>query len=160
MSNLINKATFLDTTPFSPALASHQGFLYIAWRGDGNEQLNMNVSSDGQNFTRGHVFGETSSQPPSIASTGDRLFIAWKGSGNDNLNIGEVALFLTMADDVVVNFGIEGLSKKQTVPDTSPNAPGLASFNGQLFITWRGDSNDNLNVAQVDISDSAGWVVF
>jgi hypothetical protein len=147
MAGLVNKVTLGDTSPFTPSLASHDGRLFIAWRGDGNEQLNIMFSTDGQHFSGKFVSNETSSEPPAIASTGRRLFIAWKGSGNDNLNIAEVSLFANTAG----GFGIEGLVNKVTVGDTSPRAPGLTSDNGRLFITWKGDGNDNLNVAQVNI---------
>jgi hypothetical protein len=148
VAGLTNKVILGDTSPFSPSLASHDGRLFIAWRGDGNDNLNIMLSSDG-----GHTFGgkfisnETSTEPPALASTGGRLFIAWKGDGNDNLNIAEVALFGNSAG----GFGIEGLRSKVTVGDTSPRAPGLTSHDGRLFITWKGDGNDNLNVAQVAI---------
>jgi hypothetical protein len=147
MAGLVNKVTLGDTSPFTPALASHDGRLFIAWRGDGNEQLNIMFSSDGQHFGGKFISNETSSEPPAIASTGRRLFIAWKGSGNDNLNIAQVSLFANTAG----SFGIEGLANKVTVDDTSPRAPGLTSHDGRLFITWKGDGNDNLNVALVDI---------
>jgi hypothetical protein len=148
MAGLINKVTLGDTSPFSPALASHDGRLFIAWRGDGNDNLNVMFSSDGgQNFGGKFVSNETSTDPPTLASSGGRLFLAWKGDGNDNLNIAEVALFA----DTSGGFGIEGLANKVTVGDTSPQAPGLTSHNGNLFITWKGDGNDNLNVAQVVI---------
>jgi hypothetical protein len=147
MAGLVNKVTLGDTSPFTPSLASHDGRLFIAWRGDGNEQLNIMFSSDAQHFGGKFISNETSSEPPAIASTGGRLFIAWKGSGNDNLNIAEVSLFANTAG----GFGIEGLTNKVTVGDTSPRAPGLTSHDGRLFITWKGDGNDNLNVALVDI---------
>jgi hypothetical protein len=148
MAGLINKVSLDDTSPFTPALASHDGRLFIAFRGDGNEQLNLMFSSDGGlTFGGKFISGETSSEAPAIASTGGRLFIAWKGSGNDNLNIAEVDLFA----DTAGGFGIEGFANKVTVGDTSPRAPGLTSHNGRLFISWKGDGNDNLNVAEVDI---------
>jgi len=148
MAGLTNKVTLDDMSPFTPALASHDERLFIAWRGDGNDNLNIMFSSDGgQNFGSKFVFNETSTEPPALASSGDHLFIAWKGDGNDNLNIAQVALFANSAG----GFGIEGLINKVTVGDTSPRAPGLTSHDRSLFITWKGDGNDNLNVAQVVI---------
>jgi len=149
MAGLTDKVTLgNNTTPFTPSLASHDGRLFIAFRGDGNDQLNIMLSSDG-----GHSFGgkfishETSTEPPALTSSGGHLFVAWKGDGNDNLNIAEVALFANSAG----GFGIEGLKNKVTVGDTSPRAPGLASHDGKLFITWKGDGNDAINVAHVVI---------
>src|SRR5262245_3735043 len=117
MAGLINKVTLGDTSPFSPALASHDGRLLIAWKGDGNNHLNVMFSSDGGRTVGGkHVSDETSTDSPALASSGGRLFIAWKGDGNDNLNIAEVGLFGNTAG----GFGIEGLINKVTVGDTSP----------------------------------------
>ena len=39
--------------------------------------------------------------------------------------------------------------------ETSPCAPALAAHNGQLFVSWKGDGNDQLNVATVTL-DRAG----
>jgi hypothetical protein len=145
MTDLFNKVTLPETTPLTPALAFHQGAWFIAWRGDGNENINIMVSDDGTNFYDKFT-SETSSDAPSMASTGDRLFIGWKGSGNNNLNVAEVVRWQSSDG----SHGLE-FDGKITVSDTSPIAPGLMSFNGQLFITWKGDGNDNLNIAQVPI---------
>ena len=40
-------------------------------------------------------------------------------------------------------------------PETSDDAPALASDGTSLFIAWKGSGNDNLNVAQVAL-DPAG----
>jgi hypothetical protein len=34
---------------------------------------------------------------------------------------------------------------KDTLGDTSPLTPALASLNGNMYIAWKGDGNDNLN---------------
>ena len=36
-----NKHTSWETSPQGPALCAHNATLYIAWRGDGNEHLNV-----------------------------------------------------------------------------------------------------------------------
>jgi hypothetical protein len=41
---------------------------------------------------------------------------------------------------------------KMVSPETSPDAPDVAQHNGNLFMAWKGDGNDNLNVALVDIT--------
>jgi hypothetical protein len=143
-----NKSILGDTSPFTPALASHAGLLFIAWRGDGNDNLNVMFSSDGgRTFGGKHVSGETSTDRPALVSSGQRLFIAWKGDGNDNLNVAEVSLFGNTEGQI----GIEGLTNKFTLGETSPFGPGLASQDGNVFITWKGDGNDNLNVARVTL---------
>jgi hypothetical protein len=103
-----------ETTEAAPALASHNGRLFLAWKGSGNDALSLAFSADGAAFTT-RTFTETSSHGPSLASHSGRLFYSWKGSGNENLNIARVVLFGNTAG----GFGIEGLDAKATLRDTS-----------------------------------------
>ena len=67
MHGLTNKVTLPDTSPKSPALASLHGILFLAWKGDGNDSLNVEYSTDnGRNF--GHVYtsDQTSPQAPAL----------------------------------------------------------------------------------------------
>jgi len=146
MAGLANKVTVDDTSPLAIALASHAGLLAMAWRGDGNYNLNVMVSTDnGRSFGGKKTFDETSTDSPALASFNGGLFLAWKGDGNDNLNVARVTLFGNTAGGA----GVEGLTDKTTFQDTSPRAPTLVAHGGQLFLGWKGDGNDNLNVAQV-----------
>jgi hypothetical protein len=73
-----------DTSPLTPALASLNGNMYIAWKGDGNDNLNVMVSTDnGQTFGNKFISSETSPQAPALAAHNGNLYIAWKGDGND-----------------------------------------------------------------------------
>ena len=143
-NELGNKFTSGETSPRAPALCAHNGNLYIAWKGDGNDNLNVaQVQVAGHSvtgFTNKVTLGDTSPQSPTIASLNGRLYIGWKGDGNDNLNV-------MYSSDDGQTFG-----HKFTSPETSPQAPGLCAHNGNLYITWKGDGNDNLNVAQVQIA--------
>jgi hypothetical protein len=137
-SGFIGKVTLGDTSPLNPALASLNGKLYIAWKGDGNDSLNVMCSADnGRTFGGKLVSAETSPRAPALCAHNNNLYIAWKGDGNDNLNVAQVNL----AGNTVT-----GLSNKVTLADTSPQAPALASLNGLLFLAWKGDGNDNLNL--------------
>ena len=139
-----NKYTSPETSPRSPALCGHDGKLFIAWKGDGNDNLNVarvNIGGDQVTGLAGKVtLGDTSPVSPSIASLGGRLYIAWKGDGNDNLNV-------MYSRDGGATFG-----HKFTSGETSPQPPALCAHNGHLYIAWKGDGNDNLNVAQVQLS--------
>ena len=147
-----NKFTSGETSPRSPALCAHNGNLYIAWKGDGNDNLNVaEVQVAGNRvmaFTNKVTLGDTSPLSPALASLDGRLYIAWKGDGNDNLNV-------MYSVDNGHTFG-----NKFTSQETSPQAPGLCGHNGNLYITWKGDGNDNLNVAQVQIAGNsiAGFI--
>jgi hypothetical protein len=133
-----DKVTLNETSPHNPALASLNARLYIAWKGDGNDHLNVMCSTDnGQTFGGKFVSGETSPQAPSLCAHNGNLYIAWKGDGNNSLNVAQVDL----AGNTVTGF-----SSKITLGDTSPVTPALASFNGALYIAWKGTGNDNLNI--------------
>ncbi len=124
--------------PQEPSLASLNGRLYIAWKGDGNDNLNVMCSADnGLTFGGKFTSPETSPQAPGLCVHNGLLFITWKGDGNDNLNVAQVNL---------AGNSVTGFSHKVVLGDTSPVSPALASFNGHLYIAWKGDGNDNLNV--------------
>ena len=133
------KTVLGDTSPLTPSLASLNGRLYIAWKGDGNDQLNVMVSTDnGVTFHNKFISGETSPRAPALAAHNGRLFIAWKGDGNDQLNVAAVNLDGAGSPT--------GFSNKVVLGDTSPLSPSLASAGGTLYLAWRGDGNDQLNV--------------
>jgi hypothetical protein len=73
-------------------LASVGGNLYLSWRGDGNDQLNVMVSTDnGATFGGKFISGETSTEAaPVLGTFNGNLMIACKGDGNDNLNVARV----------------------------------------------------------------------
>jgi peptidase A4-like protein len=135
----ISKVVLPDSSPLTPALASLNGRMYIAWKGDGNDNLNIMVSTDnGQTFHNKFISGETSPRAPALAAHNGALLIAWKGDGNDQLNVATVNLD---------PFGSPtGFSNKNVLGDTSPLSPSLASVNRSLYLSWRGDGNDQLNV--------------
>jgi hypothetical protein len=135
--------TLADTTDASPALASHNGRLFLAWKGSGNDQLNLAFSEDnGRTFKGKRTLADASEYSPALVSHGGRLLLAWTGVGNEQLNVAKVALFANTAG----GFGIEGLEGKVVLGDTSEAAPALASHNGRLFLAWKGSGNDNLNL--------------
>lgn len=136
-SHFVGKVTLGDTSPKSPALASLNNLLYIGWKGDGNDHLNVMCSADGHTFGGKFTSPETSPQAPALCAHNGMLFIGWKGDGNDHLNVARVSLSGT---------SVTGFSNKATLGDTSPVSPALASLNGRLYIAWKGDGNDNLNV--------------
>ncbi len=132
-----------DSSEAAPALASHNGRLFLAWKGSGNDNLNLLFSDDnGASFRGRQPFPETSSHGPSLASHAGRLFLAWKGSGNENLNVAKVVLF----GDTAGGFGIEGLEGRVVLGETSTEPPALGSHNGLLFLAWKGEGDDNLNL--------------
>jgi len=135
---LYDKVTLAETSPKSPSLVSLNDFVHIAWKGDGNDNLNIMCSGDnGASFGPKFTSPETSPQAPALCANNGLLFIAWKGDGNDNLNVAQVTLSGNKAT---------GFTKKVTLQDTSPLSPSLASLNSKLYLAWKGDGNNNLNV--------------
>ena len=83
-----------DTSTSSPALVSLAGVqLFLAWRGVGNDELNVEISSDnGVTFGSKAVTAQTSPEGPALCVLDRGLFIAWKGDGNNNLNVASLEL--------------------------------------------------------------------
>jgi hypothetical protein len=145
-----------EWSPVSPSIAFCNGNLYLAWKGDyGNDKLNVMVSTDaGASFDSHLLFTsptETSSDAPALASDGRTLFIAWKGDGNDDLNVATVVLDpVSGAPMDIINKAFPG---NGNLNETSPVRPALAVLNGNVYLAWKGDGNDNLNVM---VSTDAG----
>ena len=88
ITGFANKVVLPDTSPVSPTLTSANGKLYIGWKGDGNDNLNVESSSNnGASFGNKYTSFETSPQAPALCTHNGRPYIAWKGDGNDNLNV-------------------------------------------------------------------------
>ncbi len=140
--SLSNKITLSETTDVSPTIVSHNGNLYVAFVGSGNENLNLMVSTDdGASFGGKHVSSETTTDAPTLASCNGQLYLGWKGAGNENFNV------------AVVNTGpnpaspqIFGTLNKVTFPDTTDLRTALVAQSGLLFVDWKGSGNDNFNL--------------
>ncbi len=123
-----------DTSDFAPAIASHNGRLFLAWTGMGAHKLNLIFSDDnGASFKGKRTFTDSSDAAPVIASNGS-LFYSWSGEGEDLLNVARVVLFGNTAG----GFGIEGLEGKTTLPEVDGDGPGLGAVNGRLYLGFKG----------------------
>ena len=98
----LRNITILDeTSDNGPALAFHDNALFLAWRGSGNDNLNVIVSDDGGVTFHGKMtLPESSDDSPALASHNGRLFIAFRGSGNEDLNVAVVSRAATGSRDV------------------------------------------------------------
>ncbi len=82
------KRVLNETTDTAPAIASNAGNVYVAWRGSGNNQLNIAISrDDGLTFQKA-VLPESSELPPALTSHHGKLYLAWTGRGNDKAQRG------------------------------------------------------------------------
>ena len=137
----VGKTTLNELSGSRPALAALNGNIYIAWSGTGNNQLNVAVSTDrGVSFGQKLVSGETSPTSPSLCVHQGKLFIAWIGSGNNQPNVAEVSL-----NGRAFPTAIAG--KTTLGNDISPGTPSLCSFNNNLYLSWIGKDNDQLNLS-------------
>jgi hypothetical protein len=104
--------------------------LWIAWKGSGNEQLNvMSVFEPNTKI----ILDETSNTSPALTTFKNSLWIAWKGSGNEQLNVMDVF----------------NPNSKIVLDEESDTFPALTTFRDQLFIAWKGSGNEQLNVMDV-----------
>jgi hypothetical protein len=142
VGGIVDKVT-LEQTDNAPALASHGGRLFQAWRGSGNDDLNLAFSGDGGATFQGKAtFAESSGDSPSLVSHASGLFLTWRGSGNENLNIARVRCFASTFGA----FGIDGLDNKVTLCETSDFSPALGSVEGVPYLAWRGSGNEDLSI--------------
>ncbi|HXM01223.1 MAG TPA: hypothetical protein VN939_01385 [Chthoniobacterales bacterium] len=156
-----NRYSSPETSTQAPTLCANNVLLFIAWKGDGNDNFNVasGVFSLNPNYTPAFggkiVLSETSPLCPALTYdlARSRIYIAWKGDGNDSLNL----MYSTF-----VNIG-DGSGEWQKFGDKlistidSPQAPALCnngasqSSASNLFISWIGEgaSGGLLNVAVV-----------
>ena len=141
ITGLRNITILNETSDNGPALAFHDNALFLAWRGSGNDNLNVIVSDDGGVTFHGKITSpESSDDSPALASHNGRLFIAFRGSGNEDLNVAVVSRAATGSRD------IQQLSNKVILSDSSDRSPAIASHNGNLYLAFKGSNNENLNV--------------
>src|SRR5262249_36049767 len=146
--NQASKLTLPETSPEAPSITAFNYRLWIAWKGDGNDNLNMaslNPNPDptqqgklSYDSSQKKVFNETSPKSPALAVSpigyGNKLWLGWKGDGNDWLNVMDISDPKNPVGKIVTDeWGIN--------LETSPEAPSLTTFNNSLWIAWKGDGN-------------------
>lgn len=130
--------TLNEQTDDVPSLASFGGKLYVAFKGLGNRKLNIVGSGDdGKSFPATIRLGELSDHAPSLGTDGGRLLLTWAEAGNNKINIATVTLFGNTAG----GFGIEGLTNKVTLGETSTDTPTIGAQLGKVFVGWTGGEN-------------------
>lgn len=137
-----SKIVLGETSSDSPALASNLGRLFLAWKGSGNDNLNIAVSEDdGMTFPSKTTLPETSSDRPALAAHAGKLFLAWKGSGNDQLNAAHAVLLGNTE-------GFAGfvLEDKVVLPEASDGPPALVSNGELLLIAWQDQEDEHLGL--------------
>lgn len=121
-----------DTSKYTPALAYHQGNLYLAWTAQNDAQnLCIQFSPDNGSTWKGHrIYADTSYRAPALVSHNGKLFIAWVGTN--------WAHSLCVAEVPITPNGPSDLTGKVVLRETSENAPALASYQDTLYLGWTG----------------------
>lgn len=130
-------ATVLDESSQSPpALCTHVGKMYLAWRDDKNH-IRLSSSTDGKSFMRlDGAYDELAGNTPVMASFEGELFIAWLSSDPSNKRI-----HMTYSRDGMSFATSSGLYEQTTI-----DVPALTEFNGQLYAAWRGGDPGNHHI--------------
>lgn len=147
-----SKHTASDTSIDGPALVSlpspFGGRAWIAWTGEGANKLNY-AQVDTRNdppavdgLINKETLSEESDYRPALAIHQGMTCLAWTGK-DDRLNI----MFGSLG-------GAPWDAKHTFDNETADSGPALTSYNGQLFISWRGSGNEHLNAARVDLNGS------
>src|SRR5262245_31959136 len=155
IGRIVQKVILPETSSHRPSIAFYESHLFIAWKGSGNDNLNILCSQNliGErvipsfDLRKKHISNETSDDAPTLTVHRGILYISWKGSGNDNLNVAKVDVTDLGNDELQIN----GIGEKIILGDTSSTAPALASHDNKLFIAWKGSGNDNLNLMYSDL---------
>jgi GH18 family chitinase len=94
VTGLKNKVTLNETSDAPPALASDNRRLFLGWKGTGNGNLNLLLSSDGgASFGGKSTTSERSDAAPSLASDGFQLPIVWKSASETKLSVAQIAFY-------------------------------------------------------------------
>jgi hypothetical protein len=135
--------TFGQYSIQTPALASFNGTIYIAWAGtDPGHTLNVAHAVNGAFTTPVTPFkgGNNTNDGPALVAFNGRLYLAWTGTDSGHtLNVASSPDGVSF-DPPVTPYKGQG--------QNSDWGPALASFNGRLYLAWTGtDSGHTLNVA-------------
>ena len=163
----LNWATFLNgpaipgqTTTSGPALAAFpnqdptQSKLYVAFRGDGDNTVNIMSSADGQNwgdFLR--IPGQTTQGRPalSVFPNQNKLYVAFQGNGSSRPSY--TVNIMSSSDG-------ESWDGFLSIPGQTTSAgPALAYFNNKLYVAFRGNgsSRPSHTVNIMSSSDGENW---
>ena len=139
-----------DFSDARPALAQLNGDVFLAWKGSGNQQLNVaklqyaSAAGSWGSPAIGDRIGidAISDAGPALASHGGQLVLAWKGVDNGAVNV------------AFWNPGTAGFSNILTLGEVTITEPSLVSHDNRLLVAWTG-SDLHLNVAELPAGGSS-----
>lgn len=132
-------AILKETSDCTPALANFKERLFIAWKGQGNHQLNVMSSSDGVSWKNKKTFDEYTFFEPALAVFRGKLYLGWTGTDRS-------AMLNVQSTEDGVNW-----TDKITIDEYSRYGPGLRTFKDRLYLAWTGVDH----LSQVNVLSSA-----
>lgn len=145
------KAVFPETSEGGPAIAAHEcDRVHLAWRGAGNEQLNIAqlalTAPPSEPSVTGlmqkRILPDRSDHAPALASRDVKQFgsgpliLGWTGEGAQLLNLAAPA-------------DTAGYRKVVLGQDSSDDGPSVACHRDRVLLAWRGSGSEHLNVATI-----------
>lgn len=142
-----DKSTLRQKTASRPALLAFDGKLWIAYRELGTDKLRLLQSEPIQmpmpttvptqyrqvlRVSRRSPWQTTEDAPSLCAQNGTDILIAWRGAGNAQINLAH----------------LEGQFLRAFPPliEQSERGPAIATFDGRLYLAWRGTDSNLLNL--------------
>ena len=137
-------------TDAGPALAVYNGKLYLAYKGNGSNDLWYNVfdgtswmANDLEITQGGHSKTDAG---PALAMYNGKLYLAYKGNGSNDLWYNVFDGTSWMANDLEITQG--GHSKTDA-------GPALAVYNGKLYLAYKGNGSNDL---WYNVFDGNSWL--
>lgn len=130
-----------------PSAVTCSGYSFFAWRGEDNNQINIQYNNGGGNITV--TFTDTTPDTPAVACYNNDVYFAWEANDSSHdiwygyWNISNCSLPCT-------------LSGRGTIPGQSTGkAPALGVNNGGLYAAWK--SNTGTTIYTEIYTPGSGW---
>lgn len=134
---------YQEVTGNTPAMASFNGELYIAWLSNDltNRRIHLAYSKDGTSFsTSSGLYEQTTVDVPALTEFNGQLYAGWRGGDSGNHRI-----HLARSRDGKQFSSLGGLYEQ-----TTRNGLTMTSFKGRLYVSWRGETNNYIYIATSD----------
>jgi hypothetical protein len=130
-------------TTDGPALASFQGNVYMAWKGEAGDHAIYWSRWDGASWQPQTKVQAETTISPALVATHDAIFLVFQGNSDKNL------WWAMLGDSVgTTNFKVIGPIKVGSNLFQSAATPALAANGNTVYMAWRGGATGNLYWAQ------------
>jgi hypothetical protein len=145
LSSWGGKLQLSEYSPYGPALAYGNGYLFIAWAGTDN-RINIRRSSDGVTWNDSDkvILQQWTIDSPSLAFVNNTLYLLFRSSSSDQF-------FIMTSTDSGKSF-----SDFTTIPNqTTDYTPAMTLDGNDLVLAWRDSTSPhNINILRADNSSS------